>query len=75
MKTIDGVHVLSSIASIVKAPVLCVGDRPDIALMISDVLNDNGFEALCGCSAVEMDNVLSRQNVDLVLSSARRCEK
>jgi len=35
--------------------------------MISDVLSDNGFEALSAGSAAEMDDVLSRQNIDLVL--------
>lgn len=35
--------------------------------MISDVLQENGFEALCAGSAVEMDSLLDRQNIDLVL--------
>ena len=35
--------------------------------MISEMLQENGFEALTAGSAVEMDNLLDRQNIDLVL--------
>jgi CheY-like chemotaxis protein len=35
--------------------------------MISQVLQENGFEVLCAASAVEMDTLLDRQNIGLVL--------
>lgn len=52
---------------IAKPRILCVEDDDDIASMLNDVLKDNGFETFFVASAVDMDVVLRREPVDLVL--------
>ncbi|MET4484005.1 two-component system OmpR family response regulator [Bradyrhizobium sp. F1.13.3] len=50
-----------------KARILCVEDDVEIARMLSEVLEENGFKPSFVGSATEMDTVLSRENVDLVV--------
>lgn len=47
--------------------ILLVEDDAEIARMLVDVLSENGFAALPVTSAVEMDAVISREAVDLVV--------
>jgi two-component system OmpR family response regulator len=50
-----------------KPRILCVEDDQDIALMLNDVLKENGFETFFVTSGTEMDVILRRERVDLVL--------
>jgi two-component system OmpR family response regulator len=50
-----------------KPRILCVEDDQDISLMLNDVLKENGFETFFVTSATEMDGILRRERVDLVL--------
>jgi two-component system OmpR family response regulator len=50
-----------------KSRILCVEDDEDISNMLNDVLKENGFATLFVRSAVEMDAILKREHVDLVL--------
>ncbi|MET0969541.1 MAG: response regulator transcription factor [Tardiphaga sp.] len=47
--------------------ILCVEDDAEIASMLAEVLRESGFESSIVASAREMDTVLDRQHVDLVL--------
>jgi two-component system, OmpR family, response regulator len=47
--------------------ILLVEDDPEISRMLVDVLSDNGFAASPVRSAIEMDAVLGREKVDLVV--------
>lgn len=47
--------------------VLLVEDDVEISSMLLDVLSENGFRGSAVCSAVEMDAVLSREHVDVVV--------
>ncbi len=47
--------------------ILCVEDDEDISNRWNDVLKENGFETLFVTSAVEMNAILQRERVDLVL--------
>jgi two-component system OmpR family response regulator len=47
--------------------ILCVEDDRDISSMLSDVLEDSGFDAFFAASAAEMDAILRREHVDLML--------
>ncbi|WP_163273263.1 response regulator [Chelativorans alearense] len=61
---------MSSIHSIqteTRPRILLVEDDPEISRMLVDVLADNGFTALPVGSAIEMDGVLGREKVDLVV--------
>ncbi|WP_159591896.1 response regulator [Chelativorans xinjiangense] len=61
---------MSSIHSIqteTRPRILLVEDDPEISRMLVDVLSDNGFTASPVSSAIEMDAVLGRENVDLVV--------
>lgn len=50
-----------------QARILCVEDDPEIAHMLSDVLEDNGFAPVFVGSAAEMDALLQRESIDLVV--------
>jgi two-component system OmpR family response regulator len=50
-----------------KARILCVEDDADIARMLSDVLEESGFEPFLVGSAAEMDAMLEGDGVDLVI--------
>jgi two-component system, OmpR family, response regulator len=54
-------------SSAAKARILCVEDDADIARMLTDVLAENGFEPFFVGSAGEMDTILKRDSVDLVI--------
>ena len=47
--------------------ILCVEDDVEIAQMLCDMLKDNGFDASFVHSAAEMEMVLGRQRIDLVV--------
>lgn len=47
--------------------VLMVEDDPEISEMMADVLRDNGFRVSCASSGIDMDTVLSRDAVDLLV--------
>ncbi|MEH2560135.1 two-component system OmpR family response regulator [Bradyrhizobium algeriense] len=47
--------------------ILLVEDDPEISRMLTDVLSESGFVALSVGSAVEMDALLARETVDLVV--------
>ncbi|MGN8117066.1 response regulator [Labrys sp. 22185] len=47
--------------------ILCVEDDVEIARLLADVLEENGFAASCVGSAAEMDKVLERGGVELVV--------
>lgn len=47
--------------------ILLVEDDPEISQMVADVLTENGFAASCASSASEMDDILERKPVDLVV--------
>jgi two-component system, OmpR family, response regulator len=49
------------------ARILCVEDDPEIAHMLGEVLEDNGFASAFVGSATEMDALLKRESIDLVL--------
>jgi two-component system, OmpR family, response regulator len=53
--------------SVTNARILCVEDDPEIAQMLADVLEDNGFAPVFVGSAAEMDALLDRERIDLVL--------
>ncbi|HEY8337289.1 MAG TPA: response regulator [Tardiphaga sp.] len=60
--------LLSPPPSAVVAPrILCVEDDNDIAGMLNEALKESGFETFFVTSAPEMDAVLQRDHVDLVL--------
>ncbi len=50
-----------------KARILCVEDDAEIAHMLAEFLEDNGFAPLVVGSAAEMDALLGRESIDLVL--------
>ncbi|SDS74560.1 two-component system, OmpR family, response regulator [Bradyrhizobium canariense] len=50
-----------------KARILCVEDDADIARMLTDVLEESGFEPSFVSSATEMDAALNRDDIDLVV--------
>ncbi|SEN47667.1 response regulator transcription factor [Bradyrhizobium sp. OK095] len=50
-----------------KPRILCVEDDADIARMLSEAMTDNGFEPFWIGSATEMDAVLRRESIDLVV--------
>jgi two-component system, OmpR family, response regulator len=50
-----------------KVRILCVEDDAEIARMLTDVLQENGFEPSFVGSASEMDTILKQSNIDLVL--------
>lgn len=47
--------------------ILLVEDDPDIAEMLAELLQDQGFEALIAGTGAEMDRLMARARVDLVL--------
>jgi two-component system, OmpR family, response regulator len=63
----DTVPPLSPVPAIAKKRILCVEDDADIAHMLTDVLKENGFDPSFVGSAAEMDKVLNRDSVDLVV--------
>ncbi|MGY3444823.1 MULTISPECIES: response regulator [unclassified Bradyrhizobium] len=52
---------------VANARILCVEDDGDIARMLAEVLEDNGFEPVLVGSGAEMDGLLKRQSFDLIL--------
>ena len=50
--------------------VLLVEDDTEIAAMLTDMLTENGFQAVATESASEMDRVLRRQSFDLIILDA-----
>ncbi len=62
--TMSSIH---SIQTETRPRILLVEDDPEISRMLVDVLADNGFTALPVGSAIEMDGVLGREKVDLVV--------
>ncbi|MPZ41314.1 MAG: response regulator [Rhizobiales bacterium] len=56
-----------SIHPATKPRILLVEDDPEISRMLLDVLSESGFAASSVGSAVEMDAVLGRETVDLVV--------
>jgi two-component system, OmpR family, response regulator len=63
----DSMPLSPSHLSAAKARILCVEDDADIARMLTDVLAENGFEPFFVGSAREMDTILKRDSVDLVI--------
>ncbi len=63
----DGVLVMPPDSAAAKARILCVEDDVDIARMLTDVLKDNGFAPSFVGSAPEMDAVLKRESIDLIV--------
>ena len=49
------------------ARILCVEDDIEIARMLAEVLEDNGFAPVFVGSATEMDALLKRESIDLIL--------
>lgn len=61
-------HKISSAASaIASARILCVEDDREIARLLTEVLEEHGFSPCFVGSAVEMDAVLDRESIDLVV--------
>jgi two-component system OmpR family response regulator len=54
-------------APIAKPRILCVEDDAEIARMLTEVLEDNGFAPVFVGSAPEMDALLERETIDLVV--------
>jgi two-component system OmpR family response regulator len=54
----------------VAARVLLVEDDAEIAAMLTEMLTENGFQAVATESATEMDRVLRRQSFDLIILDA-----
>ncbi|GKQ55628.1 response regulator [Bradyrhizobium sp. Ce-3] len=52
---------------VTNARILCVEDDADIARMLAEVLQDNGFRAVLVGSAMEMDALLKRESFDLIV--------
>jgi two-component system OmpR family response regulator len=52
---------------VTNARILCVEDDADIARMLAEVLQDNGFGAVLVGSAIEMDALLKRESFDLIV--------
>lgn len=50
-----------------KARILCVEDDAEIACMLTEVLEDDGFAPVFAGSAAEMDALLKRDDVDLIV--------
>jgi two-component system OmpR family response regulator len=50
--------------------ILLVEDDADIAAMLADTMTDTGFQAVVAGSAVEMDRILQRHDVDLIILDA-----
>ena len=50
-----------------KRRILLVEDDVEIAAMLGETLQDNGFQAIAATSAAEMDRVLAQQTVDLIV--------
>src|ERR1700745_2082923 len=63
----DTVPPLSPVPAVVKKRILCVEDDVDIARMLTDVLKENSFDPSFVGSAAEMDTLLNRDSVDLVV--------
>jgi two-component system OmpR family response regulator len=59
--------MVSPPAPLAKARILCVEDDAEIARMLSEVLEENGFAPSFVGSAAEMDAALRRDSIDLVL--------
>jgi two-component system OmpR family response regulator len=53
-----------------QARILIVEDDPDIASMLVDLVNNNGFLASSVANGTEMDRTLARANFDLILLDA-----
>lgn len=53
--------------STANARILCVEDDAEIARMLAEVLEENGFVSVVVGSAAEMDALFKRQNFDLVV--------
>jgi two-component system OmpR family response regulator len=66
----DSMLLTSPHSSVAKARILCVEDDAEIARMLTEVLGENGFEPSFVGSAIEMDAVLKRDSVDLVILDA-----
>ena len=49
------------------ARILCVEDDTEIARMLAEVLEDNGFAPVFVGSATEMDALLKRESIDLIV--------
>src|SRR6516225_6936185 len=60
-------HTLPIISSLSNARILCVEDDADIACLLTEVLKDNGFVPFFVGSAMDMDAVLKRERIDLVV--------
>ncbi len=54
-------------SSIANARIVCVEDDREIARLLTDVLEDSGFAPCFVGSAVDMDAVLNRESIDLVV--------
>jgi two-component system OmpR family response regulator len=54
----------------VAARVLLVEDDTEIAAMVTEMLTENGFQAVATESATDMDRVLRRQSFDLIILDA-----
>jgi len=63
----DSMPLSSSHWPVAKARILCVEDDADIARMLTDMLEENGFEPFFVGSAIEMDAMLERDGIDLVI--------
>jgi two-component system, OmpR family, response regulator len=63
----DFMPLSSSASSVAKARILCVEDDADIARMLTDVLEENGFTPFFVGSAAEMDTILKQDSVDLLI--------
>jgi two-component system, OmpR family, response regulator len=63
----NGVISSPSLSAAAKSRILCVEDDPEIARMLSDVLDENGFSPIFVGSATDMDVLLQRESIDLVV--------
>jgi two-component system, OmpR family, response regulator len=63
----DNVLALPTTSSLANARILCVEDDADIAHMLAEVLQDNGFAPFFVGSATDMDAVLRRERIDLIV--------
>ena len=64
---LNGVISSPSLPAAAKPRILCVEDDPEIARMLSDVLDENGFFPVFVGSATDMDVLLQRESIDLVV--------
>jgi two-component system, OmpR family, response regulator len=68
MPTLHNSILTSPVTSpIASARILCVEDDPEIARLLTEVLEDSGFAPCFVGSAVDMDAVLKRESIDLVV--------